>query len=76
MTHEFLRQLAKYINGDEELTIQTAGYTRCRFQMLAKRYVVRDGEGLHADLSGIDPIDEELLFSPWEVDLPSYGRAL
>ncbi|MFC4552316.1 MULTISPECIES: hypothetical protein [Halobacteriales] len=58
VTHEFLRQLAEYIDGDQELDIQTAGYTKCRFPVLASRYVVRDGEVLHADLSGLDPIDE------------------
>ncbi|ELY72070.1 hypothetical protein C487_19693 [Natrinema pallidum DSM 3751] len=42
----------------EELDIQTAGFTKCRFPVLAKRYVVRDGEVLHADLSSPDPIDE------------------
>ncbi|MDR5657800.1 hypothetical protein RH831_11520 [Halodesulfurarchaeum sp. HSR-GB] len=58
VTHEFLRQLAEYIDGDQEIDIQTAGYTKCRFPVLATRYVVRDGEVLHADLSGLDPIDE------------------
>lgn len=58
VTHEFLRQLAEYIDGDEELDIQTAGYTKCRFPVLATRYVIRDGEVLYADLSGLDPIDE------------------
>jgi hypothetical protein len=58
VTHEFLRRLAEYIDGDEELDIQTAGFTKCRFPVLAKRYVVRDGEVLHADLSGLNLIDE------------------
>ncbi len=58
VTHEFLRQLAGYIDGDEELDIQTAGYTKCRFPVLANRYVVRDGEVLYANLSGLGPIDE------------------
>ncbi|WP_134672226.1 hypothetical protein [Halorussus marinus] len=58
VTHEFLRQIAEYIDGDEEFDIQTAGYTKCRFPVLANRYVVRDSEVLHADLSGLDPIDE------------------
>lgn len=58
VTHEFLRQLAEYIDGGEELDIQTAGYTKCRFPVLATRYVIRNDEVLHADLSGLDPIDE------------------
>ena len=57
MTHEFLRTLADYLEAGEELDIQTARFTKCRFPVLAKRYVVRDGEVLHADLSGLDPID-------------------
>jgi hypothetical protein len=31
---------------------------KCCFPVLARRYVVRDGEVLHADLSSPDPIDE------------------
>ena len=58
VTNEFLRQLAEYIDGNEEFDIQTAGCTKFRFPVLATRYVVRDGEVLHADLSGLDPIDE------------------
>jgi hypothetical protein len=46
------------IGSDEEFDIQTAGFTKCRFPVLAKRYVVRDGEVLHADLNSPDPIDE------------------
>jgi len=42
----------------EELDIQTAGYTKCRFPVLAKRYVVRDGEVLYADLSTLKTIEE------------------
>ncbi len=57
VTHEFLRKLANYLEPGEELDIQTAGYTKCRFPVLAKRYTVRDGEILHADLSALDPID-------------------
>jgi hypothetical protein len=53
-----IRQLAEYIDGDGEFDIQTAGYTKCRFPVLAKRYVVRDSEVLHANLSGLEPIDE------------------
>jgi len=51
VTHEFLRELADHLEADEEFDIQTTGYTKCRFPVLAKRYVVRDGEVLHADLS-------------------------
>ena len=58
VTHEFLRTLADYLESGEELDIQTAGYTKCRFPVLAKRYVVREGDVLHADLSGLKPIDE------------------
>lgn len=58
VTHEFLRSLAEYLEPDEELDIQTAGFTKCRFPVLAKRYVIRDGEVLHADLSGLEPITE------------------
>lgn len=45
------RVLADHLETGEELDIQTAGFTKCRFPMLAKRYVVRDGDVLHADLS-------------------------
>ena len=58
VTYEFLRSLTEYLEPDEELDIQTAGFTKCRFPVLAKRYVVRDGEVLHADLSGLEPITE------------------
>ncbi|MFC4552367.1 hypothetical protein [Halorussus sp. GCM10023401] len=57
VTHEFLRTLAGYLEPNEELDIQTAGFTKCRFPVLAKRYVIRDGEVLHADLSSLDLID-------------------
>jgi len=50
--------LADYLKSGEELDIQTAGYTKCRFPVLAKRYVVREGDVLHADLSNLKPIDE------------------
>jgi hypothetical protein len=58
VTHEFLRELADHLEADEELDIQTAEFTKCRFPVLAKRYVVRDGEVLHTDLSSPEPIDE------------------
>jgi hypothetical protein len=52
-----LRELADHLEADEELDIQTAGFTNCRFPVLAKRYVVRDDAVLHADLSGLESID-------------------
>jgi hypothetical protein len=55
VTHEFLREVADHLEADEELDIQTAGFTKCRFPVLAKRYVVRDAEVLHADLSSLQP---------------------
>ena len=58
VTREFLRSLAEYIEPDEELDIQTAGFTKCRFPVLAKRYVIHDDEVLFANLSSLDPIDE------------------
>ncbi|WP_255518364.1 MULTISPECIES: hypothetical protein [unclassified Haloarcula] len=42
----------------QELDTQTAGFTKCCFSVLAKRYIDRDGEVLHADISSPDPIDE------------------
>ena len=57
VTHEFLQTLAGHLEPNEELDIQTAGFTKCRFPVLAKRYIVRDGEVLHADLSSLEPID-------------------
>ena len=51
MTHEFLRELADHLEANEEFDIQTAGFTKCRFPVLAKRYVVRHGEVLQVDLS-------------------------
>lgn len=56
VTHEFLRTLASYLEPDEEFDIQTAGFTKCRFPVLAKRHVVRNDEVLHADLSSHEPI--------------------
>ncbi|SFL64378.1 hypothetical protein SAMN04487950_4475 [Halogranum rubrum] len=58
MTQEFLRTLADYLQPDEELDIQTAGFTKCRFPVLATRYVIREGEVMYADLSAPEPIDE------------------
>lgn len=56
VTHDFLRMLADYLEPDEELDIQTAGFTKCRFPVLARRYVVRDGGVFHADLGSLEPI--------------------
>lgn len=58
VTHEFLRELADHLKAEEELDIQTAGFTKCRFPVLAKRYIVRDGEVLHADLSSLESIEK------------------
>jgi hypothetical protein len=57
VTHEFFRSLAEYLEPNEAFDIQTAGFTKCRFPVLAERYVVRDGDILHADLSSPDWID-------------------
>ena len=59
VTHEFLHTLAEYINEGEALDIQTAGFTNCRFPVLARRYVVRHDEVLGADLTGLEPISDE-----------------
>jgi len=58
LTNSSSRKLANYLESGEELDIQTAGYTKCRFPVLAKRYVVRDGEVLYADLSTLKTIEE------------------
>lgn len=58
VTHEFLWTLAAYIAEDEELDIQTAGFTKCRFPVHASRYVVRPGEVRHADLRSLEPMDD------------------
>ncbi|WP_135806932.1 hypothetical protein [Halorussus marinus] len=57
-THEFLRALATYVEEDDELDIQTAGFTKCRFSVLAARYVVRRGDVLRADLRTLEPIED------------------
>ena len=36
VTHEFLRGLADHLETDEELDVQTAGFTKCHFAVLAK----------------------------------------
>ncbi|MGZ0747233.1 hypothetical protein [Haloparvum sp. AD34] len=46
-----MSRIRDHLEADEVLDVQTAGFTKCRFPVLAKRYVVRDGEVLHADLS-------------------------
>jgi hypothetical protein len=41
VTHEFpLRSLAEYLEPEGEFDIQTAGFTKCRFPVLAKRCVI------------------------------------
>ena len=57
-TEEFLTELVAYLVDGEELDIRTAGFTKCRFPVLAQRYVIYDGAVLHADLTGLEPIDE------------------
>ncbi|WP_135827279.1 hypothetical protein [Halorussus ruber] len=57
-THEFLRALATYVEEGDELDIQTAGFTKCRFPVLAARYVVRHGDVLQADLRTLEPIED------------------
>ncbi len=57
VTHEFLRSLTDYIEEGEEFDIQSAGFTKCRFPVYASRYLLRDGEVLHADLNRAEPID-------------------
>lgn len=58
VTHEFLWSLADYLEPGEEFDIQTAGFTKCRFPVLARRYVVREDEVLRADLSDLEPVTE------------------
>ena len=52
-TEEFLRELASYIATDETLDIQTAGFTKCRFPVLASRCVGRrtEAQGRGSDTS-------------------------
>ena len=57
-TRSFLRQLSDYITPNAKLDIQTAGYTKCRFPVYAQRCVVCKAEVLHADLGGLEAIDE------------------
>ncbi|MFC7079452.1 hypothetical protein [Halorussus caseinilyticus] len=57
-THEFLRALAAYVEVGDELDIQTVGFTKCRFPVLAVRYVVRHGDVLRADLRTLEPIED------------------
>ena len=64
-THDLLRELAAYIAEDEELDIQSAGFTKCRYPMYATRYVVRPNEILQADLHSPTPL------SPEEQPLPN-----
>ncbi|WP_224332196.1 hypothetical protein [Haloprofundus halobius] len=61
ITHAFLRKLANSLKLGEELDIQTAGYTKCQLPVLAKRCVIREGDILYADLSGLGLIEESQL---------------
>lgn len=54
---EFPQTLAGYLEPNVELDIQTAGFTKCQFSVLAKRYVVREDKVLHSDLSSLEPIE-------------------
>jgi len=58
VTHEFFCENSPTTPKLTKSSIQTTGYTKCRFPVLAKRYVVRDGEVLHADPQFPEPIDE------------------
>lgn len=53
----FLKRLAGLLEDGEELDIQTAGFTKCRYPLLAQRYVLRDGEVLKATLDNPEPIE-------------------
>ena len=64
-THDLLRDLAGYIAEGEELDIQSAGFTKCRYPMYTARYVVRPNEILQADLHSPTPL------SPEEQPLPN-----
>ena len=57
-TYAFLRALAEYVAPEANLDIQTAGYTNCRFPVLAQRFVIRGGEVFHAGLSHLTSVDE------------------
>ena len=58
-THDLLRDLAAYIAEGEELDIQSAGFTKCRYPMYATRYVLRPTEILQADLHTPTPLPSE-----------------
>lgn len=62
-TVEFLFALAEYIAEGEEFDIQMVGFEKCRYPVLAARYVVRPGEVLYTDLRQhldfVTPPDEE-----------------
>ncbi len=57
VTREFLWKLAEYIEEDDELDIQSAGFTKCRYPVHACRYVIRNGTVLHADLGGLEALE-------------------
>lgn len=58
-TRDLLRELANYIAEDEELDIQSARFTKCRYPMYATRYIVRPTEILQADLHSPTPLPPE-----------------
>ncbi|WP_198668075.1 hypothetical protein [Saliphagus sp. LR7] len=57
VTREFLWRLAEYIEEGDELDIQSAGFTKCRYPVHACRYVIRNGAVLHADLGGLEALE-------------------
>ena len=52
VTESFLAELAAYICEGEELDIQAAGFTKCRYPPYAVRYVVRPDGFVRVDLDG------------------------
>ena len=52
VTEAFLSELAEYICEDEELNIQAAGFTKCRYPPYAVRYIVRSDGFVRVDLDG------------------------
>lgn len=51
MIHEFLQRLANHLESGEELDIRIAEYPKFRLPVLAKRYVIREGDVLDTDRS-------------------------
>ena len=52
VTEAFLAALAEYICEGEELDIQAAGFTKCRYPPYAVRYIVRSDGLVRVDLDG------------------------